>query len=141
AVLPDNPVVALDSVMNRLQGDPLITSFNITLYDFDVNVLNCNLVLGVTILTLPKKGYLLKQIEGTSSWDAVGLVPLNVPDISATPLGYLPFSPSTAFGTPYDTFTFQGFNAADTQPPAEPFVATGTVNIQAIDHPPVATNA
>src|SRR6185369_16633319 len=54
AVLPDNPVVALDSVMNRLQGDPLITSFNITLYDFDVNVLNCNLVLGVTILTLPK---------------------------------------------------------------------------------------
>lgn len=142
AQLPDNPVVAQDTVLNRVQGNPFITEFNITLYDFDVNVLQCNVILGVTVLSLPKKGYLLKLIDGTTnSWDVIGLVPFNVPDLASTPLAYLPFNPITAFGSPFDSFTYQGFNAADTQPPAEPIVATGIVNIQAIDHPPVPVNA
>lgn len=143
-ILPDNPIIAQSTVMNRTAGTSVLSIFNINLYSFSQQVVGCNVTLGLTVLTLPKLGHLIVQILGTgpgptTAWNAIGLVPFNIPNLNATALAFIPAYPQD-FGLKYVTFTYQGYNAADSQPPTEPIIATATVNIFPIDLPPTPIN-
>lgn len=141
SLLPDNPTVAFNSTNNRQQGTSVLSIFNITLYNFNVNVLNCSLTLGITVLSLPKYGHLIVQIAGSSpvAYNAIGLVPFNIPNLQQTPIAYIP-NYAHDFGFGFDMISYVGYNSADIQPPAAPIVAYGIVNILPLDQPPIPIN-